>query len=242
MKYRSGNSWILRIGMMGALLISSFSHFLISPVMAQEDPEYKMEVGAGAGMVSYLGDFNGNLLRNMQPMGSLTAKYRLNPRMAWTLSVGYGKLKGTAADEKTWYPETEQMPQQFSHGLIDGGLRFEYNFWAYGTGREYRGARRVAPFMALGLGITYADAADKGVTTVNMPLGAGVKYKVGERLNLTAEWRVHFTGSDRLDGVSDPYSIRSSGLFKNTDCYSVLQLSLTYDIWAKCKTCNNDRD
>jgi hypothetical protein len=53
---------------------------------------------------------------------------------------------------------------------------------------------------------------------------------------------MHFTTSDRLDGVKDPYGIESSGLFKNTDCYSTLQVTLTYDLWAKCKTCNNDRD
>jgi hypothetical protein len=53
---------------------------------------------------------------------------------------------------------------------------------------------------------------------------------------------MHFTGSDRLDGVSDPYGIKSSGLFKNTDCYSHLRLSVSYDLWAKCKTCHNDRD
>ena len=211
-------------------------------IRAQEDPEYKMEIGAGVGLVNYLGDFNGNLLKNMQPMGSLVAKYRPNPRMAWTMSVGYGKLKGDISGANTWYPEMEKMPQSFNHALVDGGVRFEYNFWAYGTGREYRGARRLTPFFALGLGVTYANAPDGGASAVNMPFGAGVKYKIADRLNLTAEWRMHFTGSDRLDGVSDPYTIHSSGLFKNTDCYSTMQVSLTYDIWEKCKTCNNDRD
>ena len=52
---------------------------------------------------------------------------------------------------------------------------------------------------------------------------------------------MHFSGSDKLDGIKDPYDIKSSGLFKNTDCYTTLQVALTYDIWAKCKTCNNDR-
>lgn len=28
---------------------------------AQDDPEYKLEVGAGVGMVNYLGDFNASL-------------------------------------------------------------------------------------------------------------------------------------------------------------------------------------
>ena len=225
-----------------AVLVGMFLFAGAIGMSAQEDPEYKMEIGASAGMVNYLGDYNGNLLKNMQPMGSLLAKFRPNPRMAWTLSIGYGKLKGDIRNEKTHYPEAEQLPQSFNNGLIDAGLRFEYNFWAYGTGREYYGAKHVSPFIAFGLGVCHADTPDGGVMAGYLPLGAGVKYKVGERLNLTLEWRIHFTGSDKLDGVSDPYTIKSSGLFKNTDCYSALQLSLTYDIWAKCKTCNNDRD
>ena len=204
---------------------------------AQEEPEYRMEIGAGVGLVNYLGDYNGSLVKDLQPMGSLLAKYRLNPRMSWALNVSYGTLKGALGDVETWYPEEQQLPATFSNVLIDACVRFEYNFWAYGTGREYRGARRVAPFVTLGLGITHANAF-----AANLPIGAGVKYKIGERLNLNAEWVMHFTGSDRLDGVADPYGISSSGLFKNTDCYSALQVSLTYDIWAKCKTCNNDRD
>ncbi len=210
---------------------------------AQEAPEYRMEIGGGVGLINYLGDYNGNLLQNLQPMGTAIAKYRPNPRMAWILSVSYGKLKGDIGDADTWFPEADtRLPQKFSNGVVDGGVRFEYNFWAYGTGREYYGAKPIAPFVALGLGVTYADTPDGGVTAGNMAMGAGVKYKIAERLNLVAEWRIHFTNSDRLDGVSEPYTIRSNGLFKNTDCYSMLQIALTYDIWAKCKTCNNDRD
>ena len=209
-------------------------------VKAQDDPEYKMEIGAGAGLISYLGDFNGSPLKNMQPMGSLVAKYRSNPRMSWAANISYGKLKGKSTDDKSWFPNMEE-PWSFNHSLIDVCLRFEYNFWAYGTGREYRGAKPIAPFIAIGLGAT-SVSADKNVFTLNMPMGLGLKYKIGNRLNLTAEWMMHFTGSDQLDGVEDPYGIKSSGLFKNTDCYSAFQMTLTYDLWAKCKTCNNDRD
>ena len=204
---------------------------------AQEEPEYRMEIGAGVGLVNYLGDYNGSLFKDLQPMGSLLAKYRPNPRMSWVVNVSYGTLKGQLADAGTWYPEPQQLPATFSYGLIDACVRFEYNFWAYGTGKEYRGARRVTPFVALGLGVSHANAF-----AANLPIGAGVKYKIGDRLNLNAEWVMHFTSSDNLDGVADPHTISSSGLFKNTDCYSALQVSLTYDIWAKCKTCNNDRD
>lgn len=211
-----------------------------SPVRAQDDPEYRMEVGGGLGLVSYEGDFNSNLTKGMQPMASLVAKYRYNPRMALGMSIGYGKLKGSSADVSTWYPGTAAAPYSFDNQLIDVTMRYEYNFWAYGTGREYYGARHVAPFIAIGLGMTYVDSTH-GVFAANLPIGAGVKMKLGERLNLAVEWTMRFTGSDELDGQKDPYGIESSGLFKNTDCYSVLQLTLTYDIWKKCKTCNNDR-
>ena len=129
----------------------------------------------------------------------------------------------------------------FTSSLVDVGLRYECNFWPYGTGQEYRGAKPLTPYILIGLGATVAKP-DETVVAVNMPLGLGVRYKIGERLNLGVEWVMHFTGSDKLDGQKDPYGIKSSGLFKNTDCYSHLGVSLTYDLWAKCKTCHNDRD
>lgn len=51
---------------------------------------------------------------------------------------------------------------------------------------------------------------------------------------------MHFSLSDKLDGVADPYGIESSGLFKNTDCYSALLVTLSYSFSAKCRTCNKD--
>jgi hypothetical protein len=205
---------------------------------AQEEPEYRLELGASAGLVTYTGDFNSNLLKGMQPWGALIAKYRLNPRMAVAFDIGMGKIKGSTDNVKTWYPVERY---EFNHSITEGDLRFEYNFWAYGTGEEYRGARRFTPFITLGLGATFYGGDNKGATA-NVPIGAGVKYKIGQRLNLTAEWVMRFTMSDHLDGRKDVYGIESSGLFKNTDCYSVLQLGLSYDLWAKCKTCHNDKD
>ena len=210
-------------------------------LQAQDDPEYRMEIGGGAGVMTYQGDFNGNLLKGMQPMGALTAKYRMNPRMAWAANVGVGKLKGSSANVETWYPDLRNNPIEFSTTMTYFDLRYEYNFWAYGTGQEYHGARPFTPFITLGAGLAFAKP-NESVTAFQLPIGLGVKYKLANRLNLTAEWMMHFSGSDRLDGIKDPYGIESSGMFKNTDCYSTLQLTLTYDFWAKCKTCNNDRD
>ena len=205
---------------------------------AQDEPEYKLEIGAGAGVMSYLGDYNSNLAKGLQPWLTIIAKYRMDPRMSLALNIGTGKIKGSSSGVSTWYPNGAY---EFNHRLSEADLRFEYNFWPYGTGNEYRGARRFTPFITAGLGATIYGEPENGAT-MNLPIGAGVKYKIGQRLNLTAEWAMRFSLSDKLDGSKDPYGIKSSGLFKNTDCYSVLQIGLSYDLWEKCKTCNNDRD
>ena len=39
-----------------------------APLQAQDGEEYRMELGAGAGLMGYLGDFNGSLTKNLQSM------------------------------------------------------------------------------------------------------------------------------------------------------------------------------
>lgn len=215
---------------------------LCTTASAQTDPEYRAEIGVGAGLVSYQGDFNSSLLKNMQPLYGAVAKYRFNPRTALSLNIISGKIKGDSRHTTTWYEQTADSTVSFSNTLVDAGIKLEYNFWPYGTGREYRGAKPLVPYLTLGLGATYVKPQEGSIVAVNVPIGVGVKYKVATRLNLTLEWLMHFCGSDKLDGVKDPYGIKSSGLFKNTDCYSTLQLSLTYDIMAKCRTCHNENE
>ena len=209
------------------------------PANAQTDDEYLMEIGGGAGLVAYEGDFNGSILSGMQPTASAVLRRIFNPYMGLRLTAEYGKLKGSSEKAKTYYPDYAQTPYTFSNTLVDVSITYEYNFWPYGTGREYRGAKRLTPFVFAGIGATYATGGGNNAFTANVPIGIGVKYKIAPRLNLGLEWAMHFSLSDKLDGVKDPYGIDSSGLFKNTDCYSALQLTLTYSFMAKCRTCHN---
>ena len=225
---------------MRTILLIAFFTLVSLGAKAQDEYEYKMEIGVGAGMVSYEGDFNGSIVKNMQPSASLILRRIFNPYMGVKLDVMYGKLKGSSADVKTYYPGYDDNPIEFSNTLLDAGLTFEYNFWPYGTGREYRGAKRLTPFVFLGIGATYVTGGGETAFPANVPIGLGVKYKIGKRLNLGLEWAMHFSLSDKLDGVEDPYGIESSGVFKNTDCYSALKLTLTYSFMPKCKICNKD--
>lgn len=208
---------------------------------AQDDPQYRMEIGAGVGMVSYEGDFNGNVLKNMQPMFSALWRYNFDPYKDLRFSATYGKLKGSSKDVDTYYPDYATEEYSFNRNLLDVSLVFEYNFWPYGTGRDYRGAKRLTPYIYGGIGATSASGGgSKSVFAANVPIGLGVKYKLNERMNLGLDWGIHFSLSDELDGVKDPYQVKSSGMFKNTDCYSMLQLTLTYSFKAKCRTCNKE--
>ena len=72
---------------------------------ARDDPEYRAEIGAGIGLAAYQGDLSGSITKNMQPMFSLMARYRINPRSSLSMNIGFCKIKGTGTGLKTYYPE-----------------------------------------------------------------------------------------------------------------------------------------
>ncbi len=212
---------------------------------AQTEPEYCMEIGVGVGMINYEGDFNGNIFKCAQPSAALMYRYLFNPHSAIRAALDYGQMKGSSMSATTAYPDygTPTYPDPevytFNNLLLDLNLTYEYNFWPYGTGHDYRGAKRFTPYVFAGIGLTYAKIDEGSVVTMNIPIGIGVKYKVGKRVNLNLEWLIHPTLSDKLDGVKDPYFISSHGIFKNTDCYSQLMLNITYSFKQRCRVCHN---
>ena len=195
--------------------------FMAVQTRAQSDPEYMMEIGGGVGLMGYLGDFNGTPTRDLQPMGSVVLRRVFTPFQSLKLAAGAGKVKGASKDVETYYPDMADQPYSFNNTLVDLSLTYEYNVF-------------------IGLGGTFVKGAEENELTANVPVGFGVKYKIGDRLNLGVEWGIHFSMSDLLDGRKDPYHVESSGMFKNTDCYSALQVTLTYSFMAKCKVCHNE--
>ena len=99
-------------------------------ISAQDDPQNRMEIGAGVGMVSYEGDFNGNVLKNMQPMASLLWRYNFDPYKDLRLSASYGNRKGSSADVKTYYPDARITEYEIERRHYDVKLsnRLELKF------------------------------------------------------------------------------------------------------------------
>ena len=228
--------------------------------MAQDDPEYRMEFGAGLGLMTYEGDFNGSILsgENMSPSASIMLRRVMNPRSALRFAFGFGSIKGSSKNLSTYYSdfnttryvESARESYEFKNTLVDFNALYEYNFFPYGTGRDYRGAKRLTPFIGVGLGFTYVNCNNGTIDLSAVPARVvnnssdlfGSPEMTGSKGVFTANLPIAFgiTLSDKLDGVKDPYHISSTGIFKNTDCYSNLQVSITYSFWEKCRTCFKD--
>lgn len=205
-------------------------------VVGAQELEYKMELGAMGGIGFYMGDANLNgFYKNVTPAAALMGRYNINPRMALKFDLGYSKVKGNAENQTNKFPVKEGQKLEFNNSLIDLGCQYEINFFGYGTGSGYKGHKRLAPYIQMGLGFTYAGSS----LTMNIPVGFGIKYKLMERVNVGADWTMRFAMGDKLDGIENPYKIES-GFLKNKDSYSFTMVYLSYDLFPKYRKCNND--
>ena len=214
------------------MLVSFF--FITTCVAAQTELEYKMEIGGMVGMSSYMGDANyTGLYKNINPGGAIIARYNLNPRMALKFNIGCGGVSGNVYDGA--YPDDIAAEGlKFKESLYDIGCQYEMNFWAYGTGNSYKNTHRLVPYIQFGLGFTAAS----GTFSMNIPVGFGIKYKVAPRVNVGVDWSVRLSMTDKIDGIEDPYRIKS-GFMKNKDSYCWTMVYVSYDFLPKLRKCNN---
>lgn len=225
------------------IVLLSLTLMLSALQLRADDLEYRYEVGGMVGGSCYYGDANySSFMKNLSLMGGAMWRYNINPRMAVKANLAIAEISGSTADGENRFPGGEI---DFSRTLYDLGVQFEYNFFAYGAGASYKGTRRLVPYIFGGLGFTFAPEPYENIFTMNIPVGAGVKYKFAPRWNVGCELSYRFSFSDNLDVasaqspmLSDPYLIQSSGL-KNKDSYSFLSFFVTYDISPKYRRCNN---
>lgn len=219
---------------------------------AQDDEEYRMEIGGGVGPDFYLGDVSSTPFRKPNVAAALLWRRNFNPRMGLKADLAMAHLRGASgncfipADAATPGAEGgKPVAVDFKRAVLDLGVQYELNFFGYGLGQEYMNMRRWTPYVALGVGLTLAvGGGESAAFALNIPVGLGVKYKVRPRLNAGVEWSFRLTTTDELDAggqatLAHPYNIKGQG-FKNKDAYSMLLLTLTYDISPKCKTCHNN--
>lgn len=219
-----------------SVALALLATFLPTKTMAQED--YRFDIGAGLGMTGYLGDANTANLWS-EPGWDFEALFRYiaNPRWAFKTNFYAGNLRGDSSKMTNVFPGVETF--SFSTTFYELGEMVEFNFFNYGMGETYRKLKRISPYIAAGIGMTVWSIDGKTGAAFNIPLGVGLKYKLSQRWNIGFEFLMKKTFSDRLDGeqLKDPYGIKSS-FMKNTDWYSTMSLTISYEFSKRCAVCN----
>lgn len=199
---------------------------------------YKFDIGAGFGMSGYLGDANESNMFAHPGVGlNASFRYLVNTRWAFRGLLTAASLSGSTADMDNVLPEGKVY--DFKSWVYDLGARAEFNFFNYGIGESYKQLSRVTPYLSLGLGVAMSRNGDDNFVAMTLPMGLGVKFKLRPRVNLGMEFTMTKVFGDNLDSreLKDLYGIKSSFL-KNTDWYSSLMFSISYEFGERCVTCH----
>ena len=189
-------------------------------------------------MTGYLGDANtANLLQNPSWDAEVLFRYLMSPRLALKTNFYVGGLRGNSEQMTNVFPDNANF--KFSTTFYELSELFEFNFFNYGIGESYRKLKRITPYITAGLGLTGWKVADHGGLSFTIPLGIGVKFKPSLRWNLGLEFLMKKTFTDKRDGpqLADPIGIKSS-FMKNTDWYSTLTFTVSYEFSQRCAVCN----
>ncbi len=189
-------------------------------------------------MSGYLGDANsGNPFRHPGFAGGASFRYLINSRWALRGIFTTESLSGDTSNFENALPGGAEY--SFSSQIYDLGARIEFNFFGYGIGETYKRLRRWSPYLTIGVGGTLSTCEGKSFFAANLPMGVGVKYKLKPRINLGWEFSMTKVFGDHVDGelLTDLYTIKSNFL-KNTDWYSQLSVSISYEFGKRCTACH----
>lgn len=216
-----------------SLIIILLSLVVVMGIQAQD---YRYEVGPALGISGNLSDVNnGNMYKHPGIAGGFIFRYNMNTRWALKANLDYVGISGNSKDINTKFPGGAEY--DFKAHMIDMSATMEFNFMHFGQGPKYKNLKRIVPYMTAGLGITTSFTGGNVYMSPVIPLGAGVKFRLKERLNLGFEFTMRKAFSDHLDGLSDLNGIKH-GLLKNTDWYSVGVFTVTYEFSKRCTKCH----
>jgi hypothetical protein len=234
---------------------------------AQMASAQQYEVGLGLGAGTYTGD----ILRRIDPaqlgiQGTLFG--RRNFDNAWTLRAGISVSRLNGSDSiNPVDPVALTRNAYFNGTMAELSATMEFHFLDY---MSHRSTNRFSPFgfFGLGYGMFFGDGqsyrADPQpgsytVNTVILPFGAGIKYKLKDRILLSLEGGAKATFTDNLDKIGnemayfprfrtdpgtgnqvlDPNSI-NFGNPSDRDWYYFLGLTISYSFHQiKCYPYNN---
>ncbi|HOO94954.1 MAG TPA: DUF6089 family protein [Proteiniphilum sp.] len=204
--------------------------------------EYRYEIGGAAGTSFYMGDANKNSLFKYPGIaGGLLMRYNISLHWAVRANVLAGRVTGNTAGSGNSFPYGAD--HAFSRTFAETGAQVEFNFLPYSDRQGYLQTSRYTPYLLAGAGLT-AASGERLFSSMSIPIGAGVKYKIKNRMNIGIEFSMRKLFGDDFDVTRNgkepdleyPYGIRGS-LLKNQDWYSITMIFLTWDFGLRRDPC-----
>ena len=159
------------------------------------------EIGLGVGAFNYSGQlspvYNPIFFR---PAGTVFYRYNPTPVIALRSGLYFGRLY---AEDKGNNPVPALRDASFATTIVEASAIVEYNFLNY---RALDDPIKFSPYLAGGLGFFLSKNSTSGggeSFQVCMPMGMGIKYKLGKQINLGAELIARRTFTNNLDGVGN---------------------------------------
>lgn len=190
----------------------------------------RSEIGVMAGTSSYLGDLNPtNPFKENHLSAGVLYRYRVHSRMAIRASFTYGKV--SADDATSTRSEHLQRNLNFQSDIFELGVNVEFNYLPFQLGKtgKYFGTAylfagiagfymnpkglfqgdwvELRPLGTEGQGTTLTKKKPYSRYQLAIPLGLGVKFRLGKRVAIGVEAGIRKTFTDYLDDVaSDSYA------------------------------------
>lgn len=200
------------------IFFSACLFLLVSTVRSQS--EYLAELGVNGGISYLLDDKNSVPFKNPFLDWGLIYRHNFNERFSAHLAWNASKNKFYTSQVDT-----------IMLNMID--LCGEFNFFDL-IKRQYKPkSTNFSPYIFAGAGFAF----NQQTSGFNIPFGVGIKYKLGNRFNLNAQWAHRLMlNTDKIEGVE---SALNGSNFMNKDLISTFTIGLSYDFWKRpcdCKT------
>jgi hypothetical protein len=188
--------------------------FLLLTGLSLQAIAQKYEIGGGMGVAAYSGD----IIRKIDPgqaglQGTLFGKRNFDN--VWTLRAGINLARINGTDSIMPIDEVSRIRDgRFRAGIIEASAIMEFNFLDFlRNDSEFR----FSPYAFFGLGYSYILAkgntfggsfsSEYNLSTLVIPFGGGVKYRLNDRWTLAAELGMRPTFTDFLDKIDQRQSV-----------------------------------
>ncbi len=216
------------------------------------------DIGIWGGSSTYFGDIKeASPLQTFNLNAGAYFRYNFNARVALRTMFLTGSFSSSGL--------VEHIPFEFKKNAQDVSAMVEINFLKYVLGEK---KTPFTPYIMAGVGVMYfpfTNIADtmlainpryavpeninESVVALTVPFGFGIKFTLGKRFGIGAEYQMRKLFSDKFDDVNDPLSfikenedgsnetIKYSTFLHNNDWPGYLGVQLTYKLYLNQREC-----